>query len=69
MARKERWDSIMIRHEVNNALKVAAVRESRSAARQLEWILRNAGLGEIDDKDVEKRLAQAKKGEQYVVAK
>ena len=64
--------TIAIKHELNNGLRVVAEAESRSVTRQLEWILKNAGIQEVDDKELDKKLGKMskyRKGEPLVVTK
>lgn len=72
MARQGKWVTVAIRNELNNGLRVVAEAESRSVTRQLEWILKHAGIQEVDDKELDKKLGKMnkyRKGEPLVVTK
>ena len=61
MARAGKWVTVAIRHELNNGLRVVAEAESRSVTKQLEWILKHAGIEEYDDKELDKKLGKMNK--------
>lgn len=69
MTRKEDWDSTVVSHPRMNGLKAMAAREDRSVAKQIEWILKNAGVPELTDKELEQQLRLIKQEETLVARK
>lgn len=69
LRKNEKWDSVVIRHSMNNALKVEAYHEGRSITMQLDWMLKKAGVEEIDDDEMINRMVRIRKGKEILVAK
>jgi hypothetical protein len=50
------WESIQIKKERKNAIRLVAVTEKRSMASQLDLILERAGIGELTEKQLREKL-------------
>lgn len=63
MARDD-WESVMIKKSRWNGLKEIAARENRSASKQADWILMKAGVPELSDSELERRMKSIRKKEE-----
>lgn len=52
------WQTTQVKAERLNGLKLRATRENRSVANMLDTILQDAGVPEMTDKELEKKLKE-----------